>query len=301
MKTASLNSWVWMAFLTSILLGGLNVIGVRFIVMELAPFWGAAIRFAPASLLLFLIVIFKKMPLPAGRAWIGALIYGFFNFGISYIFLYWGLQQVQAGIATVMLALGPLLTLLLAALQRQEVLRWSSLLGALLSMTGAAVVFLDSTNSRPPILPLLAVFLGALCLSEASIIIKKYPSSHPITTNAIAMAVGALTQLIFSIVVGEAWSFPAQPQTWAALGYLILFGSIALFVLVIFILRHWPASRTSYILVLMPFVTLPASALLDGEQIGWVYLVGMVLVVAGVYLGAIARQRKPEPVSSPVA
>ena len=62
--------------------------------------------------------------------------------------------------------------------------------------------------------------------------------------------------------------------------------------LVIYILKRWPASRTAYILVLMPFVALPVSALLDQEQIGWAYLAGVALVLAGVYVGAIAPHRK---------
>ncbi len=282
----------WAAFAASVVFGGLNTIGVRFTVLELPPFWGAAIRFIPAAALLFLLAFIQKLPLPKGRGLAGAGLYGVFNFGLSFIFLYWGLRQIQAGMATVVLALGPLLTLLLAIVQRQESLRWAALFGSLLSVSGVALVFLENGNKSIPPLALLAVFLGAACLSEASILIKKYPQSHPVTTNAVGMAVGGLIHLLASFIAGERQVLPMQPNTWIALVYLIIVGSCVLFMIVVYILKRWPASRAAYVLVMMPFVALPVSALVDHEKIGWVYLAGVALVLLGVYFGAIAPQRK---------
>jgi len=113
----------WAAFIAAVLFGGFNAIGVRFTVMELPPFWGAVLRFAPAAFLLLIIALIYKLPIPKGRSLFGAALYGVFNFGISYFFLYWGIKNVHAGMAQVILALGPLLTLLLAVLHRQESFR----------------------------------------------------------------------------------------------------------------------------------------------------------------------------------
>lgn len=292
MPSSRSSGLTWAAFAASVVFGGLNTIGVRFTVMELPPFWGAAIRFIPAALILLALTMVQKLPLPKGRSLVGATLYGIFNFGLSYIFLYWGLRQIHAGIATVVLALGPLLTLLLAIVQRQESLRWMALFGSLLSVSGVALVFLENGDKSIPPLALLAIFLGAACLSEASILIKKYPQSHPVTTNAVGMAVGGMMHLLASLLTGERQVLPIQSNTWIALVYLIILGSCGLFMLVVYILKSWPASRTAYILVMMPFVALPASALLDHEKIGWVYLAGVVLVLLGVYLGAIAPQRR---------
>lgn len=292
MDSSRSDGLTWAAFAACVVFGGLNTIGVRFTVMELPPFWGAAIRFIPAAALLFLLAFAQKLPLPKGRGLVGAALFGILNFGLSYIFLYWGLRQIQAGLATVVLALGPLLTLILAVAHRQETMRWPALIGSLLSVGGVALVFLQNSNSQAPLLPLLAVFLGALCLSEASIIVKKYPQSHPVTTNAIGMVVGGVIHLVVSLIAQEQQVLPVRPATWAAVLYLIILGSCALFILVIYILKRWPASRTAYILVLMPFVALPVSAVLDQEQIGWAYLAGVALVLVGVYVGAIAPHRR---------
>jgi len=44
---------------------------------------------------------------------------------------------------------------------------------------------------------------------------------------------------------------------------------------------------------LMPFITPPASALLDQEHIGWIYLTGVVLILLSVWVGALLPQRTP--------
>ena len=67
MNATRKDQWPLVAFIFSVLLGGFNGIGVRYTVLELPPFWGATLRFAPAALLLFGLVLILKLPLPKGR------------------------------------------------------------------------------------------------------------------------------------------------------------------------------------------------------------------------------------------
>lgn len=285
-----------MAYLAVVLLMGFNPIGVHYTVLELPPFWGAMLRFAPASLIMFLLVFILRLPLPRGKTLRGAMIFGALNFGLSYALLYYGLKSVQPGMATVLLSLVPLFTLLFAILHRQERFRWRALAGSLLALTGIVVVFQEQLRFHVPLFSMLAVILGAVCLAEASVIVKSYPKSHPVTTNAVGMAVGAIIQFSASLIWQEKWSLPVRPVTWLALTFLILFGSCLAFILVLFVLKHWPASTVSYQFVLMPFVSVTASALLDKEILNPILLVGAVLVLSGVFFGVIYTPRKPLPV-----
>ena len=76
------------AFVISTILGGGNAIAVRFSNAELPPFYGAAIRFIVASLLLFLFVFYRRLSLPKGRALFGVLIFGTLQFGFNYALIY---------------------------------------------------------------------------------------------------------------------------------------------------------------------------------------------------------------------
>jgi drug/metabolite transporter (DMT)-like permease len=153
---------------------------------------------------------------------------------------------------------------------------------------GIALVFRDRLTANAPLLSLLAIVLAAACVAESVVLFKTFPKTHPITTNALAMAMGAAILWLMSWVWRETPQWPTLPATWLALFYLILFGSIATFVLALFVLARWSASVTSYQLVLLPIVTVLSSAWLTHETVTVAFLLGGLLVLAGVYVGAIA-------------
>lgn len=291
------------SFMLTILLVGFNAIGVRYIVQELPPFWGAAIRFGPAALLLFLLVLLFKLPIPRGKALGGAVIYGILNFGVCYALLYYGLKDVLPGMTQVLLALVPLFTVFLTIVHRQETFRWRALLGSLLAVGGIALVFREQVKMHVPVLSLLAVVGGAACFAEAGVFAKGLKQSHPVTTNAIGMASGSLLLLVLSLAWGENRVLPKLPTTWAALAFLIVIGSCTAFMLALYTLRHFSASTLSYQFVLMPFVTLTASAWLVGEQLSPILIAGAGLVLLGVFFGVLYSPRKqvfePMPILKP--
>jgi drug/metabolite transporter (DMT)-like permease len=276
------------AFIISTILGGNNAIAVRFSNMELPPFFGAAIRFAAASLILFLIVIFMRLKLPTGRSLVGAFIFGALQFGFSYALIYWSLLEVPAGLFQVILALTPLLTFWLAILHGQEAFQWRVLAGGLLAVGGIAIIFSDSLIDSVPLISLLAVILAAACFAESIVLFKTFPQSHPITTNALAMGTGAAILFVTSGLAHESPLLPSLPSTWTALLYLTIFGSVGTFGLALFVLKRWTASASSYSLVLMPIVTVIFASLIIDEPITIALLIGGVLVLVGVYIGALA-------------
>jgi len=279
---------VFLAFSVVVLIGGTNFVAVRFSNRELAPFWGAALRFAAAALLLFAGVLVRRLPLPRGRGLLGAVIYGALGFGAGYAFAYWGLQRVPAGLAAVILASTPLFTFALAVLHRQEQFRWQPLLGGAIALGGILVMFSRSASAAVPLSSLLAMIATAICAAEASIVIKQFPKSHPITTNAIAMATGAVILFALSVAFREPLLRPNQVTTWIALLYLVLLGSSTAFVLFLFVLKHWAASAVAYQFVLFPVVATVAAAWLEHQRVAPSMAFGGLLVLAGVYAGAVA-------------
>lgn len=276
------------AFIVSTLLGGNNAIAVRFSNAELPPFFGAGVRFAAAALILFLVVLALRLPLPTGRSLVGVLIFGALQFGASYALMYWSLLEVPAGLFQVILALVPLLTFLFAITFRQESFQWRILVGGLLAVGGIAIVFRDRLIASVPLFSLLAIVLAAACIAASIVLFKTFPKSHPITTNALAMTTGAAILFAMSRLSGEAPRWPVLPATWTAVIYLIFLGSIGTFVLALYVLSRWTASSTSYQLVLMPIVTVLFASWLADEQVTLALLVGGLLVLAGVYIGALA-------------
>ena len=288
------------AFVVTALLAGGNAVGVRFSNRELAPLWGAGLRFSLAALVLLGIMALRRLPLPRGKALAGALLYGLINFGFTFALAYYALVRLHAGLGQTLLALVPLATLLLAVAQRQERLRLASVVGTLLALAGVAVISGASFGKSLPFLSLLAALGAVVCFAEAAVVVKGFPRVHPVTMNAVGMATGAAFLLIASLVAGQPWKVPERTGTWVAVGFLVLVGSVVVFVLYLVVLKYWEASRVAYGFVITPIVTVLLSAWLDDEPIPIGLVFGGMLILAGVYVGALRparlRAMPPEPV-----
>jgi drug/metabolite transporter (DMT)-like permease len=282
------------AFVIAVIFFGVNFVAVRFSNQELPPFWGASFRFIIASILLFSIVWLRNIPLPKGAALTGAALFGLFSFALNFGFLYWALTRVSAGMASVMFATIPLITQLIASLIGQERLTWRGILGAMIVIAGISVVFVEQLKFDVPFVYLGAVLLGMISAAASGIVVKYFPQSHPLATNVVGMGVAAVLLLIVSSFSGESQSLPSLPSTWLALAWLIL-SSIVGFALVIWLLSRWSATATSYIGVLTPLVTVTAASLLAGESPSLTFLAGSLLVLVGVYAGALAPQETRQP------
>lgn len=261
---------------------------MRFSNAALPPYWGAAVRFLPASALLAAAMLLWRIPAPRGRSLRGAAIYGALNFGAGYALGYYGLVDTPAGTAAVILATVPLFTLALVALHGQEPFRVRGLVGGVIALAGIGLVFREQLSASVPMLSLVAMLGNAIVAAEAGVIAKGMPRMHPIATNAVGMLVGGILLLVLSVAVGERQAPPRASETWVALVYLCIVGSIGLFGLFLAMLRRWTASASSYALVAMPLVAIALGSVIRGEVITPIFVVGGLLVAAGVYIGALS-------------
>lgn len=282
------------AFALVVIVGGSNFVAVRLSNRELAPFYGAGVRFALAFVLLCAIVALTKTPLPRGRALRGAVTYGVLNFFASYALFYWGLQEVPAALGGVVFGTVPLLTFVLAVLQRQEAFRWRALLGAAIAIGGVVLMVGAPGSVDVPLVYLLAVVASALGAAETAIVIKHFPAVPAIAMNAVAMGVGAVLLFTVSAATGETWSLPQQAATWWSLLYLCSIGSIGLFIGYVYVVQQWTATGASYQFVLFPVVTAVTAALIADERLSAAIAAGGALAVVGTYVGALATAKRTE-------
>jgi drug/metabolite transporter (DMT)-like permease len=233
------------------------------------------------------------LELPRGRARTGVAIFGVLNFAGAFGFGYYALVHIEAGVGSTLLALTPLMTLVLAALHREEHLRRDALFGGALAVIGVALLSRASLSGSVPVLAVAAAFGSVVCFAEAAVLIRRFPPVAPIMTNAIAMGVGSVVLLAVSVAARETWTIPSTRATWIAFAYLVVVGSIAVFLLYLFVLRHWEASRAVYFDVLIPPAAVLLSAWLDDEPITAALVIGGTLVLAGAYVGAMRHAGDP--------
>lgn len=290
-----------LAFAGVVVCGGLNAIAVRQTVLELDPLWGAAIRFLAAGLIFAGLTVARGRASPGRRTFIGAMVYGLIGFAGAFGLIYPALRTVQAGTASVVIALSPLATYGLAVAQRQERFRSGALIGGAAALIGVAIVFVDQLGVAVPLGPLAVVALGMVCLSEAGIIVKWIPRSDPFAINAIAMLTAGVILVVISLLSGERQAIPIRMETWLAIAYITVLGSVVMFGLYLFGLQRWTASAMSYSTLLLPFVSVTAATLLTGEQFSIAFVIGGLVMLGGVYVGAFGpgRPRRSTATSLP--
>lgn len=279
-----------LAFAAEAFLAGANGVAIRFSNRELAPIWGAGLRFALAATLMVSIMVALRLALPRGKALFGAMIFGLLQFAGAFGFFTYALVQMHAGLGQTLLALVPLATLLLAVAQRQERLSGAAVVGTLLGLAGISLISLDPGREPIPPLSLLAVLLSVLCFAQALVLLRRLPPIQPVALNAVGMATGALVLIGISTLLGEPKVLPQRNETWIALIYVVTIGSVVVFLLHVFVAQNWTASRAAYVMVVIPLVTILLSAWLDQEPVTSGLLLGGAMVLGGVYIGALRNE-----------
>jgi drug/metabolite transporter (DMT)-like permease len=289
-----------LTFIAVVVVGGANFVAVRVSNQELAPFWGAGLRFSIAAALFVAIALVLRITWPRDRRQLALIaLYGLFSFTISYALMYWALVGVNAAMAAILLAVVPLVTPLLAAAHRMEKLRLRNMAGAVIALVGITIMTVGPAGLLVPLSGLAAIAIAALALSESVIIAKLVSVNHPVMTNAVGMPIGAVGLLILSLLVGDEWVLPQQSDVVGAVIYLSIVGSVGLFILMLMVIRKWTSSAVSYAFVLFPVTTLLIEAWLLDEPLALQSIAGAVIIMAGVWFGALAPSARTAGVIDP--
>ncbi|MGH2381014.1 MAG: DMT family transporter [Candidatus Limnocylindria bacterium] len=286
-------------FIAIALIGGGNPVGVAVSVDELDPIWAAATRFIAAGSIFAIAMVLLRIPIPHGKALLGSFIYGLLGFFGAFAFLFWGFLETPPGTGQIIIALVPLLTLVLAVAHGLEQFSVRALVGVVVAFGGLVFLVADRIEANVPLASLLAVVAGATLLAESGVVVKITPRAHPVASNAVGMLGGGALLLVLSAIIGDTWQAPTQSDTWAAMIFLVVGGSVAVFGLYLFLLGRWTASATSYILLLQPLPTIVYSAILTDESLTPTLFVGAAIILLGVYIGAFATARPPVTAEDP--
>ena len=260
----------------------------------LGPFNVAALRFFVAGFLLVPLVPMLGARWPRGRdEWRLVVFVGIVLFGADYGLIYWGEQWLDSGLTAVLFAVLPIITVLLAHIYLPgERLTIYKLAGTLLAFAGVATLFADNLQlDASKTWPMLAIVLSTACAGASSIATKRYGHAlHPVAFNAPAMLVGGACLALASLIAGDGLRAPVDLQTWGAIFYLAIAGSVVTFLIFFWLLKTWSATTLSFISVFTPITALALGYLVLQERpTAWTAL-GATVVLMGVVLAQGPRK-----------
>jgi drug/metabolite transporter (DMT)-like permease len=261
---------------------------------DIAPFFGAGIRFALAGVGVLAAAALLRRSLRTD--WLLAGIVGVLPFALTYGLIYWAEQYVPSGLAAVLFGVLPLYVALLAALLLpSEPLRPRLFAGVAIAFGGLVLAFgqsLDLGSGEHTALAAIAVVLSPVASAVGNVAIKKRSAGlDPLVMNGWAMVIGGALLLAVS-APSEDWG--ATVWSFEAIGsilYLAAFGTGFTFVTLTVLLRELPAVTVSFISMIIPFGALVLGALLRDETVTAVSVGGALLVVAGIAVAQFPLRR----------
>ena len=290
--------YVKLAF-TAVFWGGTFVAG-RIVSQEVGPFSAAFLRFLTAAICLLLITRHAegRLPLPKKRLILPLTLLGLSGVFSYNVFFFLGLERIEAGRASLIIANNPVFIALFSALIFRERLRPLAVLGILLSLSGAGVVI----TRGDPVSALqggagwgeLFIFFCVLSWVAYSLIGKTVLATlSPLVTVTWAALVGMGLLAVPAFAEGLIPAiFRYSADSWAGIVYLGIFGTVAGFVWYYRGIREIGPARASQFINLVPVSAVLLGALVLGEPLTLSLLAGGVLVLAGITLTNRAAARR---------
>ncbi len=277
--------------LTMIFWGGTFVAG-RLLTEELHPQSAAAFRFILASLMLLMTLLVRDKSLPRldGKQWGAMVLLGMTGVFAYNIFFFTGLQSIEAGRASMIIAANPVVTAFLAMLFFRE--RFSFLRGSgmILSVTGALIVI---SRGQPGAYLRGDIGVGELCIvgcvlswSAYTLIGKRMLANiQPLVAVAYSCSLGAIFLTILALYNGHLMDVrELSVRSAGCLLYFSLLGTTLGFIWFYDGVKQLGAGRAAMYVNLVPVSGIILGSVLLGERLESSLLFGGAFVFFGLYL-----------------
>lgn len=265
---------------------GLQQILVKLTLPEVPPVMQAALRCVGATLLLVVwcrlrgIALFQR----DGSLWAGLLAGALF--AAEFAFIYQGLQYTSASRLTVFLYTSPFWVAALVPVfvksERLRPVQWLGLVCAFIAVVFALREGMGGGSARGDLMGLLAgAFWGLTTVSiRATHLTRISPEKllfYQIAFTAVSLS-GA------SLALGEVWTFAWSARAWTIMGIQACVGAFASYLVWMWMLGRYPATKISVFVFLTPLFALLFGSLMLGETVTPTLMAALGLVALGIVL-----------------
>ena len=272
------------------LVWGLQQVLAKATIAEIPPMFQVALRLAGASVLLCLWCVVRRIPLFAADGSLSAGLLAGALFTAEFALVFAAFSFSSASRVTLLLYTSPFwVASILPLVIRSEHLRWPQWLGLLLAFLAVLFVLREgSGNGSNP-----QQWKGDLMALAAGL-------SWGLTTVAIRgsrlmqvsaekllfyqVGVGAVCLALLSLALGEPWVWHWSRFARWSITLQTIVGAFASYLVWMWLLGRYPATRISVFVFLTPVFALLFGALWLGEPLSVNLIAGVALVAAGIVL-----------------
>jgi len=279
---------------------GVNFVVIKVGLHDMPPFLLAGLRFA---LVAFPAIFFIKPPKIPLR-WL--LVYGMtISFG-QFAFLFLAIKLgMPAGIASLVIQAQAFFTILLGALMLSEKLKWNHITGILLASAGMLVLaeagMANQSSGGITIITLLLTLAAALSWALGNITNKLIMRNSEVPVMSLVVWSALIPVVPF---LACAWLYDGSQTiifslvninitTIMSLIYLAFIATIVGYAIWGNLLKRYETWRVAPLALLVPVVGILSAALLLGETLSLMQMVGAAIILAGLLLNVFGGMLTP--------
>lgn len=231
----------------------------------------------------------KGFPLPKRREWRTIFVLGILNFFLSNGLTTWSVQYLSAGLAAIIAAIFPLWLVVISLFSSKSKISFKPMIGLVIGFAGVCIIFYEHLQDFfnkdfqfGIILSLLATWSWAF----GTLYTKKQAANfNPYFSLGLQMLISGFSLGVLTGFTGQAVPLAAIPwQSWAAIGYLVVFGSVLSFIAYLYALQNLSAEQASLYAYVNPVVAVLLGWLILSEKVTLFIAIGGVVALVGVYL-----------------
>jgi drug/metabolite transporter (DMT)-like permease len=264
------------------LIWGSTYLAIKYAIESFPPFIMVGVRFTVAGSLLYVILRGLGHAAPTLLQWRGAALVGLLlpvlgNGTVSQVQLH-----VSSSVAALAIATAPIWMAVFSSLWGHKISRreW---LGIAIGLVG--ILLLNTRGSlQGDWLSAFLLMFAAASWSLGSVWSKHMSMAAGLMGAASQMLCGGLIALLFSAAFGEQWPAQITPRSWAAIVFLIVFGSMVAFSAYHWLLHHVRPLVASSNTFVNPVVAFVVGVSFAGEQIHAMEYIALAVILAGVFL-----------------
>ena len=226
---------------------------------------------------------------PKGRDWSVIIILSFLNFMLSNALSTWGIKYISAGLGAIIGAIFPLWLVIIGFAGSRSRIPPKTVLGLLLGFTGICVIFYEHLHDFLDPRFQLGIFLS-LASTWSWAFGTLYTKKHAVNFNpyfslGIQMVISALVLSVISHFSGYSIPVSQLPwQAWAAMSFLVIFGSVISFIAYLYALQNLPTEQASLYAYINPIVAVLLGWMIFEEKLTGFIISGTLVTLYGVFL-----------------
>jgi drug/metabolite transporter (DMT)-like permease len=285
----------WALLMGLVALWGTSFLIIAISVETIDPISIVFYRLVLGALVLALVVFARGETIPRElRIWGGFLLMAIAGNALPFFLITWGQQTVNSGVAGMIMAIMPLMTMVFAHyLVEGETLNRYKIIGFSLGITGIVVLLgpVFEGGGRE-FWSGLAIFTAATCYAVNAILIKRLPRFSPMVGACGVLIMASLIILPFWLLFAPENNSISQNSMMAVIWLGIGPTGIATIILFSIIDRAGP-TFLSTINYLIPVVAFFCGAWLLSEPASWQHFVALTAILGGIAITRIRVSQAP--------